>query len=154
MIPCNEDGTVPATIALPSSQISTLTPPAAITGFATSSKQDDIKNAVNDPFYGKTLITKTVDFTGSATGNVWVPTSGKKFCVTDVVLSFSADGTISVFDSTDTTANRVFKFSGKVGGGAVINYRIPRISSTANNNLNWLTGSGAAGYLTVHGYEV
>jgi hypothetical protein len=108
-----------------------------------------------DDIQGAALVTKTVDFTASQTAQaIWTPAEGKKFVITDYDLSFSAAGAITVFDGTNDTTNRVFKFNGAINGGAIHAYRKKRISATANNILKYTTGAGAAGSLTVHGYEV
>lgn len=108
-----------------------------------------------DPVLGKTLVRKTVDFTASQTGQtIWTPASGKKFVITDYDLSFTAAGIITVFDGTDSTTYRVFKFDGAAKGGAIHAYRKPIVSAAADNVLKYTTGAGAAGYLTVQGYEV
>jgi len=108
-----------------------------------------------DPVLGKTLVTKSADFTASQTGiTLWTPASGKKFVITDYDISFSAAGAITVFDGSDTVANRVCKWHGADNGGAVHTYKKPRISSTADNVLKYTTGAGAAGSITVHGYEI
>ena len=117
----------------------------AVTGVATSANQ----------ILGKTMVRKTVDFTASQTGiTIWDPTGGTKFVITDYDLSFSAAGAITVFDSTDSTANRVFKYNGADNGGAVHSYTLPHISATTDNILKYTTGAGAAGSLTIIGYEV
>ena len=103
----------------------------------------------------QTFITKTVDFTASQTGQtIWTPTSSKKFVITDIILSFSAAGAITIFDGTDSTTYRVAKVNGAVNGGMVSNYAKPYVSAAANNVLKYTTGTGAAGSLTVNGYEV
>lgn len=108
-----------------------------------------------DSVVAATLVTKTVDFTASQTAQtIWTPANGKKFVITDYDLSFSAAGAITVFDGTDDTTYRVFKMNGATNGGAVHAYRKPRISAAANNVLKYTTGAGAAGSLTIHGYEV
>lgn len=95
----------------------------------------------------------SVDFTASQTGEtLWTPASGKKFRVEYVVLSFSAAGALTLFDGTDSTANRVLKMNGAVNGG--MTGALVFQSSTVDNVLKYTTGAGAAGSLTVFGYEV
>lgn len=108
-----------------------------------------------DSVLASSLVSKTVDFTASQTAQtIWEPTAGKKFVITDYHLSFSVAGAITVFDGTDDTTNRVVKYNGAANGGANHSYRKPRISSAVNNVLKYTTGAGAAGSLTVEGYEV
>jgi len=102
------------------------------------------------------LVTKSVDIEASQTGTaIWTPASGKKFVITDIILSTSAAGLIIVFDGTDDAANRVLKISSDGDGwGLTKAYIKPRISAVADNVLKYTTGTVVAGYLTVHGYEV
>ena len=103
----------------------------------------------------QTVIKKTVDFTASQTAQtIWDPTGGTKFVVVQAILSFSAAGAITVFDETDNTTLRIFKINGAANGGMAISFSLPVISTTADNILKYTTGAGAAGSLTVFGYEV
>lgn len=103
----------------------------------------------------KTLVKKTVDFTASQTAQtVWDPTGGTKFAVVQAIVSFSAAGALTVFDETDDTTNRVFKLNGAANGGMAVSFKLPVLSATADNILKYTTGTGAAGSLTVYGYEV
>lgn len=103
----------------------------------------------------QTLVKKTVDFTASQTAQtIWDPTGGTKFVVVQAIVSFSAAGALTVFDETDSAANRIFKLNGAANGGMAWTAAIPVISSTADNILKYTTGAGAAGSLTVFGYEV
>ena len=68
-------------------------------------------------------------------------------------MNCSAACTVTLFDHTDDTTNRIFKGSFAQYGGLVSNYTKPRISSTADNILK-ITTSAASGFITVTGYEV
>lgn len=70
------------------------------------------------------------------------------------IVSFSAAGELTVFDETDDTTNRVFKLNGAAKGGMAVAFALPVLSATADNVLKYTTGTGAAGSLTVFGYEV
>lgn len=110
---------------------------------------------VKDQIDEATLVVKTVDFTASQTGQtIWTPAAGKKFVICDIVLSASAAGAITIFDATDNTTLRVGKFNLAANGGAVVAYKKPYKSATADNVLKYTTGSGIAGSLTISGYEV
>ena len=102
----------------------------------------------------KTPVKKTVDFTASQTAqDIWDPTGGTSFVITGWVISFSAAGAFHMFDNSDSAANRVAKYFGATNGGANLSgLRIP--ASAADNILKYTTGSGAAGSITVYGYEV
>ena len=127
---------------------------ATVTGTFWQATQP-ISGTVTDSITSATLITKTVDFSASETAQaIWTPTSGKKFVITDMVISCSAAGTITVFDSTDTTATRIVKGYFAANGGLSQPYSKPRTSSTADNVLKYTTGSGITGSLTIQGYEI
>lgn len=115
---------------------------------------ESLISTVSDPYLGKTPITKCADFTSAQTAiDLWVPTSGTRFNIVDYEIAFSAAGTLTLFDSTDTTANRVAKWFSVANGGAVKAYRFPRKSANVNQNLKYTTSSGAAGSIIVNGYE-
>jgi hypothetical protein len=110
--------------------------------------------ATSDLIQRQTLVKKTVDFTASQTAQtIWTPASGKKFVVVQAIVSFSAAGALAVFDSADDTTNRILKLNGAANGGMAWTAAIPVISATADNVLKYTTGAGAAGSLTVFGYE-
>ena len=108
-----------------------------------------------DPLLGKTGIVKGVDFAASQTAQaLWTPASGKKFVITDLSINFSAAGTLTLYDGeTNDAAHRVSKWAAVINGGAEHAYKMPRKSGTADNVLRYTTGTGAAGSLTVWGYE-
>lgn len=115
----------------------------------------DVKALPADFVVIKTFVAKTVDFSAGQTAQtIWDPTGGTKFVITDMVISASAAGAITVFDETDNTTLRVCKLNLAANGGAVVNYRKPYISATADNILKYTTGAGIAGSITVSGYEV
>jgi hypothetical protein len=129
MIPCNEDGTVPTPYALDSS--------------------------VNDPFMGKTILKTKVAYTASATGTAIAPTSGKKWVLLSALISHSADGTVWLYDYSDTGANAIGPtWSGKAGGGSVFVPQLPIPSGAINHYLWWGSGAGAAGSIWIEYYEV
>lgn len=102
-----------------------------------------------------TLIHKTIDFSASETAQIiWTPTSGKKFVITDIIISCSAAGAITVFDNTDSTTNRVVKGNFAANGGLTHPYSKAFISVAADNVLKYTTGAGIAGSITVSGYEI
>lgn len=103
----------------------------------------------------RAVVRKTVDFTASQTAQtLWTPASGKKFVLTGFALSFTADdGVIHLFEDTDTTANRIWKFKGKDGGGASTGgLKVEALSR--DKALKYTTAAGTTGHLTVYGYEV
>ena len=115
---------------------------------------DSDGNIITTPYISKTLIKKTYDWAGLVTAQtVWDPTGGKKFVITNIIISCSAACTVTIFDQTDDTTNRILKGYFAANGGLVSNFSQPIISSTADNILK-ITTSAAGGSLTVFGYEV
>jgi len=96
-----------------------------------------------------------VDFTASQTGiAIWTPASGLKFVIVAYHLSFTAAGAFTVWETaTNNVAGRVFKHQGAIAGGAALAIAFGFQSRTANNVLKYTTGAGAAGSLSVFGYE-
>ena len=102
----------------------------------------------------QTMVKKTVDFTASQTAQtIWDPTGGTKFVITSYVISCTTAGLITIFDETDDTTNRVAKHDLSANTSGNVVYPLPCISSTADNKLEYTTGT-AVGYITVYGYEV
>lgn len=102
----------------------------------------------------QTFVKKTYDWTGAVTAQaVWTPSSGKKFVLTDMYVSVTADLTLTIFDNTDDTTNRIMKLSLKASSGFIDNRSKPFMSLAANNVLK-ITTSATGGYITVCGYEV
>jgi hypothetical protein len=102
----------------------------------------------------KTPVRKSVTFSASQTAiTVWDPTAGKKFVVESIILSVTAAGTIHLFDETDAVANYLSYHTGVVGDQIQLIWPNGHPSSTADNILKYTTGAGAAGQLTVFGYE-
>ena len=103
---------------------------------------------------GGTTVKKTKDWTGAITGStVWDPTTGKKFVLTNILINATAACTITLFDGTDSTANRIFKAEMGAKQSIVIPFRKP-LESAAVNNILKLTTSATGGQLTVIGYEI
>lgn len=101
-----------------------------------------------------TGVKKTVDFTANQTSqSIWVPEGGKRFVITDALVSSSGAGQITIFDETDNTAQRVAKLNLSVNGGWGANYTKPFKSSAVNNTLKYTTGAGISGSMTIVGYE-
>jgi hypothetical protein len=110
---------------------------------------------VEDFIVKQAFVQNTADFAASATAcAIWTPGSGKKFAITDLIVSTASAGTLTIFDHADGTASRVAKLNLAANGGAVINYRKPRISSTADYVLKYTASNTAVGSITVSGYEV
>lgn len=107
--------------------------------------------------FGYAPVHKDFEFTTVQTStNIWTPTSGKKFVVTDLLISCGSSGptTISLFDNTNTSGNIITKFRLPSNTVVPIQLKTPFVSSTINNILR-LTNSPAADIFGVlHGYEI
>lgn len=104
----------------------------------------------------RTRVSKTVDITASQTAaDIWDPTGGTKFVITHMHGSFSVGGNISIFDETDASGSIVLEGTYAADGGFDIDFAAMHFqSATADNILEYTTGAGITGHLTVHGYEV
>lgn len=109
-----------------------------------------------DPVLDKTDKHIHIAFTASQTGaTVLTPTSGKKYVVTDYTISCSSAGagTITIFDNTNSSSTILDVVNCANNGGATHAMRKPYKPSAVNNVWKYTTGAGAAGDLTLHGYE-
>ena len=105
----------------------------------------------------KTMIVNSNTYSTAQTAQtIWTPTSGKKFVITDIIISASAAGTIVLFDNTNSATTLVTPvLTLAANGGCVVNFGVNRYTSAAANNvLKYTSGSGAAGNIMVKGYEV
>lgn len=102
-----------------------------------------------------TKMTKSVDVTAGQTAQaIWTPATGKIFVITDIVITCSTGGVITVFDSTDTAANRVFKGGLTANGGYDHTYAaVTRDGAAANNVLKYTSDGTFVGIITAYGYE-
>ena len=111
----------------------------------------NIIGAVKKDKINYTIVNKHVssaDATGGVT--IWDPTSGKKFVVTDLIISTDTDMTVTIKDG----ANAVMVLYLAANGGAVSNFQTPLQSSAANNNLSVLTSATGNIAVTATGYEI
>jgi hypothetical protein len=94
-------------------------------------------------------------YTASQTGGtVLTPTSGKKAIITDITISASGAGTIVLFDNTDSASTEITPvLTFAANGGYVYNGR-PITSAAANNVIKYTSGSGSAGSVLLHYYEI
>lgn len=102
----------------------------------------------------QTRVAKAVALTASQTAaTVWTPGSGKKFVVKTLILTVSVTGTLTIFDSTSSSANMLYQGTPPVGCFA-IPFPDGWPSSTADNVLKYTSGSGLTGDVTLSGYEI
>ena len=113
----------------------------------------DIGGKLYQAIIAAEAIPHAVDFSTGQTGEtIWTPGSGLSFVIVGYHLSFSAAGTITVWEgATNNIGGRVFKHYGAENGGAAVAFSF--WSRAADNVLKYTTGTGAAGSLTVFGFE-
>lgn len=106
-------------------------------------------------FDAHTRVTKSVTLGVSETGTtIWDPAGGKSFVVTDVIIACLEAGRLTLFDSTDSAANRLFD-AFTYGSVIHLNFQArPWVSAAADNILKATTDADAEAIVTVHGYEV
>ena len=124
----------------------------------------DVLNPETDPVKvstvrpSETRVTKgSVNIAASTTGGtVWTPAAGKKFVITDLILSpteLAGGGRVTIFDGTNATGNIVW--DGYLYMNEHLNFQArPWASSTADNVLKATTDANADVLITVNGYEV
>jgi len=88
---------------------------------------------------------------------LFTPTGGKRFVLEGYIISPTATGVVKIFDNTNAAANMFFQGTPNgtaPGSHIVVTPTNPLASAAVNNVLRYSTGSGAAGDITVWGYEV
>jgi len=111
----------------------------------------NIIGAVKKDVVNYTIVNKHVssaDATGGVT--VWDPTAGKKFVVTDLIISTDTAMTVTIKDG----ATNIMVLYLAANGGAVSNFQTPLQSSTADNNLTVTASTSGNIAVTATGYEV
>ena len=83
-------------------------------------------------------------------GTVWTPTGGKKFVMTDMLISTKDATSVSILDGT----TKVFEAYLAANGGVVSNFKTPIQSTTADNSLHITTDTASTLSITTTGYEI
>lgn len=83
-------------------------------------------------------------------GTVWTPAGGKKFVMTDMIISTKDATAVSILDGT----TKVFEAYLASNGGVVSNFKTPIQSTTANNSLHITTDTASTLSITTTGYEI
>jgi len=104
-------------------------------------------------YEGGAMKKKTLDWTGVVTGStIWDPTPGKTWNLTCIVINATDDCTVTIFDDTNSTTNRIYK--GKMAALQTVVIPLkPALPGGAADNILKLTTSAAGGQITVFGYE-
>lgn len=98
----------------------------------------------------------TVAYSASQTAaTVLTPTSGKKVIIVDIVISASAAGTVYLFDNTDGAAAKLTPILNLAANSGYASSSIKAIPTGAINNVvKYTSGSGVAGSIWIHYYEI
>ena len=80
---------------------------------------------------------------------LWNPTSGKKFVMTDLMISVDTAMTVHIEDGATT----IYEWYLAQNGGVVINLKTPYHSVLADNNLTYTSSALGKISITVEGYE-
>lgn len=83
--------------------------------------------------------------------SIWVPTEGKKWVVTDLVVCGTEGAEVSFIDGDEREPWLTIRLL--AGTSVPISFRTPIVSHTADNELNVST-SAATVNITVSGYEI
>lgn len=103
---------------------------------------------------GATRWRQHIAVTASQTGTaIRTPTTGKTLYILGWMLTLTVTGIISIFDNTDSATTRLYKGSPPVGN-LVMNYHFPEPLAAINDVLEFTTGTGITGDLTVWGFEI
>lgn len=105
---------------------------------------------------GRTPVRKNVTYGASETAvEIWTPAGGKRFVIESIIISATGTGNLFIFDNTNVAGNLIFVGTPPAGGNP-FQFVFPNGNQSAaiNQILRYSTGVGAAGYITVHGYEV
>ncbi len=82
---------------------------------------------------------------------VWTPTGGKKFAITDIVVSAVAASTCTLRDGL--ASNTIIRLSLAANGGWSSNFQTPIVSGAVDNVLT-IEPSAPTQYILVNGYEI
>ena len=111
----------------------------------------NIIGAVKKDKVNYTIVNKHVSSSDATSGvTIWDPTAGKKWVVTDLIISTDTAMTVTIKDG----ANAVMVLYLAANGGAVSNFQTPLQSSAANNNLTVTASATGNIAVTATGYEV
>ncbi len=117
---------------------------------------------------GYMLVHKDGEYTTTQTGvTLWAPTSGKKFCITNLTISTGGTtaGLVTVWqgataDTTYTAGTDPAIFRGNfipsanATPGVVKSYPVPFVASTVDHALKVTTSAAMTIYIQVDGYEI
>ena len=114
----------------------------------------NIIGAVKRDVINYTPITKYYTNAGAVTdGIVWSPSAGKKWVITDMILSISAAATITLEEDLAAGDSVRIKYELAANGGVSTNFQTPLHGTEDDADLLITTSAGNI-YITVTGYEI
>ena len=116
---------------------------------------EGIEHSSAPHLYGYETAKKDFDFVGAQTAQIlWDPGAGKKFVVSDIVLSSNGNAAVTIFDETNSAGNIIYKGKLINGTNIPINLRVPIESIAYANKLKFTSvGVGDVSGVIV-GYEI
>lgn len=126
-------------------------PSNVIAGMNTLPPGTNIIGAVKIDTINYTTIHKSGDYSTAQTDtNLWTPTSGKKFVITDIIISTDTSMTVTLKDDTTT----IRKYYLQANTTIVENLHTPYTSIAADNILKITSSAAGNHYISIQGYEV
>ena len=104
---------------------------------------------------GNQIIKKYYSSAGAATdGIIWSPTSGKKWVLTDLIISSAVASTVYLEDDLSTGDSSLMAIVLAANGGICKRFSTPIFSGEANSDLLITTTGAGAVYVCATGYEI
>lgn len=139
-----------------------------VTGVTTVSTLSSITAGAPPHNFGYTLVHKDAEYTTTQSGTaIWIPTSTKKFVITDITIATGGTtaATVTLWqgssgDTTYTAGTDPAIFRGTFAPstltypGVVKPFPVPYVSTTADHYLRVTTSAAITLYIQVNGYEI
>jgi len=114
----------------------------------------NIIGAVKRDVINYTPVRKYYTYSGAVTdGIIWSPAGGKKWVITDIIMSVSAAATVTLEDDKSAGDAVVLALDLAANGGVSTNLQTPIVSEEADADLIITTSAGNV-KITVVGYEI
>jgi hypothetical protein len=110
---------------------------------------------VYSPVEAADFVHKYADLSADSIGTaVWTPSTGKRFVITDIIISAGSNGFIKLYDGVDDSAHTIVQLALPSGGYFSHSYRKPYPSSAIDLSLYCDAYASCSGYVSVDGYEI
>lgn len=145
---------------------------ATVSHFATLSSAQQFLGGIDTGAaphnFGYVLVHKDGEYATAQTGtNLWVPTAGKKYVITDLTITTGGTtaGIVTLFQAASATTTYSagttpaifrgeFSPSATAKPGLVKPFPVPYVSTTADHTLHVTTSAAMTVYIQVNGYEI